>query len=171
MKKVFLIAALAAVVTAANVHAQQHVGLAGAGYWPGSWLPGGNVAGFNPRNFWIDIWVHNLSIHKEVGIIWTDNNWYSFNWNKAKYELTYRDGSERWGLDLLPAGTFMWHRGGAHGWIENAGYTQTIGANGKFIEYVIYFIDLSRGKMYWDNNAGQNYRCWLVKPGSSGYLD
>jgi len=171
MKKIIIMFIVAATWVATGARAQQPVGLAGAASWNGSWLPGGNVTGYNPRNIWIDIWVHNICFRKEVGIIWTDNSWYSFNWNKAAYELTYRDGVERWGVDLQPAGTFMWHRSGVHGWIENTGYTQTIGANGKFIEYVIYFIDLNKGNIYWDNNHGNNHRCWVVHPGVNGYLD
>ncbi len=149
--------------------AQQHVGRVGDGTWKGEWVQGGNVVGYNDRNIWVDIWVHNLGYSKEVGILWTDNGWYSSNWSKGKYELSYQDGAERWGVDLMPVGTFMWHRSGAHGWVELSKYVQTIGSNGKQIEYVIYYKDVSNGMMYWDNNGGANYKIWVVQPGANGY--
>lgn len=148
-----------------------HVGLAGDGTWKGPWVYSGNVVSYNDRNVWIDIWVHNLGYSKDVGIIWTDNGWYSANWTKGRYELTYADGAERWGVDLMPIGKFMWHRSGGHGWVELSGYTQTIGSNGKFIEYAIYYKDLQTGRMYWDNNNGLNYRIWVVNPGPNGYIE
>jgi len=147
----------------------QHVGQIGAGTWKGEWEYAGNVVGYNARNLWVDIWVHNLGFHKEVGIVWTDNNWFTANWSKANYELSFADGAERWGVDLIPAGKFMWHRSGAHGWIEKNGYVQTIHSNGKAIEYVIYYNDLSNGMMYWDNNSGANYKVWVVQAGVNGY--
>jgi hypothetical protein len=168
IKKVVLGMILASL--ASGVFAQ-HVGRVADGTWKGEWEYAGNVVGYNARNFWVDAWVHNLGYNKEVGILWTDNNWFSSTWSKAKYELTFADGAERWGVDIMPAGKFMWHRSGAHGWIELSGYTQTISSNGKAIEYVIYYKDLNKGTMYWDNNGGANYKIWVVKPGINGYTE
>jgi len=171
MKKGWLVLALLVLVGVAAPLRAQHVGLAGHGTWKSDWIQGGNVVGYSPRNIWVDIWVHNLGFKKEVGILWTDNNWYSANWSKAKYELTYADGAERWGVDITPIGEFMWHRSSAHGWIELNGYTQTIGINGKQIEYVVYYNDISNGRMFWDNNGGQNFKLWVVKAGPNGYTE
>lgn len=169
MKKIVMM--VAALLIGAAVTKAQHVGLAGSGTWKSEWIYAGNVVGYSPRNIWVDIWVHNLGFNKEVGILWTDNDWYTANWAPAAYELTYADGAERWGMDIAPIGQFMWHRSGAHGWIEQGGYLQTISSNGKQIEYVVYYNDLSNGNMYWDNNGGQNYRLWVVNPGINGYTE
>ncbi len=83
------------------------------------------VVSYNDRNTWLDIWVHNLGFHKEVGMVWTDNGWQTANWSKATYELTWADGAERWGVDLIPIGQFMWHRSSAHGWVDLAGRFST----------------------------------------------
>jgi len=168
MKKL-MIGMLVLMGLASVVMGQQHVGRIGHGSWKGEWEQGGNVVGYNDRSIWVDIWVHNLGYQKEVGILWTDNNWYSSTWSKAGYELSYSDGTERWGIDIAPIGTFMWHRSGAHGWIELNGYLQTISSFGKSIEYVIYYKDVTSGLMYWDNNGGANYKIWVVQPGVNGY--
>jgi len=165
--KFALIAVLLAGTT--TVSMAGHVGRVADGSWKSEWEYAGNVVGYNARNIWVDMWVHNLGFNKEVGILWTDNNWYSSTWSKAKYELTFADGAERWGVDVSPVGKFMWHRSSAHGWVELNNYIQTIGSNGKYIEYVIYFKDISNGMMYWDNNGGANYRLWVVQPGVNGY--
>lgn len=148
----------------------QHVGRVADGYWKGDWPYSGNVVSYNDRNVWIDIWVHNLGYTKSVGIVWTDNGWAKVNWTSAKYELSYKDGAERWGVDLIPAGKFMWHRSGAHGWVENTGNIQTISNNGKYIEYAIYYQNPYTGTTYWDNNGGYNFRLWVVQPGPNGYI-
>ncbi|HMO50698.1 MAG TPA: hypothetical protein PKE26_09765 [Kiritimatiellia bacterium] len=171
MKKwmaVWLIA-VCALGAAQRSDAQQRVGRVGDGTWKSEWEYGGNVVGWSPRNIWVDIWVHNLGFHKEVGIIWTDNNWYTATWSKGAYEFSFAEGSEQWGVDLMPVGKFQWHRSSAHGWVELNGYVQTIHSNGKVIEYVIYYKDISNGRMFWDNNGGANYRIWVVQPGVNGY--
>lgn len=171
MKKMMagMLAILVTVGIASSAMAEQHVGNAGHGTWKSEWIYAGNVVGYSPRNIWVDIWVHNLGFHKEVGILWTDNDWYTANWSMADYEMTFADGAERWGIDIAPIGQFMWHRSSAHGWIELNGYTQTIGSNGKKIEYVIFYNDISNGRMYWDNNGGANFHLWVVQPGVNGY--
>lgn len=168
MKKLFF-SLVAAFTLASAAMAQQHVGQISAGSWKSEWIPGGNVAAWSPRNLWVDIWVHNLGFHKQVGILWTDNNWYTHNWSMASYEFSFKDGAECWGLDIAPIGEFQWHRGGAHAWVELTGYEQPIANNGKFIEYVIFYLDKSTGRMHWDNNGGTNYRVWVVQPGPNGY--
>ena len=172
MKRLVTGLMLAAVVAlAAPAAMAQHVGRAGDGTWKGPWIYSGNVVSYNDRNVWIDAWVHNLGFNKDVGILWSDNGWYTANWTKCKYELTYSDGAERWGVDIAPIGQFMWHRSSAHGWVELNGYTQIIGSNGKYIEYAIYYLDKQTGRMYWDNNLGRNYRLWVVNPGPNGYIE
>ena len=162
-----------AVLVAAAVPAvqAQHVGRVADGTWKGPWVYSGNVVSYNDRNTWLDIWVHNLGYNKEVGMVWTDNGWQTANWTKGVYELTWADGAERWGVDLIPAGQFMWHRSSAHGWVDRAGNVQIIGSNGKAIEYAIYYLDKHTGRMYWDNNHGRNYSIWVVKSGPNGYVE
>ena len=143
----------------------QHVGLAGSGYWADPPVYQGNVINYNARHVWIDIWVHNLGYEKNVGIVWTDNNWATVNWADAQYEMTYADGAERWGVDLMPVGTFMWHRSGAHEWISLDDTSQYLGSAEKYIEFAVYYHDPYTGTMYWDNNDGWNH--WqLVAPGN-----
>ena len=170
MKKLMSALVLAATLASGSAVKAANVGRVADGYWKGDWPYSGNVVGYNDLNVWIDLWVRNLGYAKDVGIIWTDNGWYSANWTKAKYEFTYSDGREQWGVDLLPAGKFMWHRSGAHGWVELNGYVQTIGTNGKYIDYAVYYRDPYTGNMYWDNNNGQNYRLWVVQSGPNGYI-
>lgn len=168
MKKA-IITAIAGILISASTVMAQHVGQVDAGAYMGEWQYAGNVVGYSPRSIWVDIWVHNLGYHKEVGILWTDNDWYTANWADAGYEFSYADGAEQWGVDIDPIGKFGWHRSGAHSWFELGGYGQTIGSNGKEIEYVVYYNDISNGNMYWDNNGGQNYRISVVNPGVNGY--
>lgn len=171
MKKYMILglAALMAVGFVSTTFAQPHVGKVADGYWKGDWPYSGNVVAYNDRNVWIDIWVHNLGYHKEVGIVWTDNDWQSANWTLGHYEFTYQDGAEQWGVDLIPAGKFMWHRSGAHGWVELDGDVQTIHDSGKYIDYAIFYTDVVTGTMYWDNNGGSNHRLWVVQPGPNGW--
>jgi hypothetical protein len=160
MKMKSAILGLAALVAAGSLHAAsaQHVGKVADGYWKGDWPYSGNVVGYNDRNVWIDLWVHNLGFHKEVGIVWTDNDWADAHWTAASYEFSYTDGAEQWGVDLLPAGKFMWHRSSAHGWVELDGDVQIIRDEGRYIDYAIYYHDVATGAWYWDNNGGQNHR-------------
>ena len=138
-----------------------------SGYWADPPVYQGNVLNFNDRHVWIDIWVHNLGFEKEVGVVWTDNGWLTANWEVAEYELTYSDGAERWGVDISPVGTFMWHRGGAHAWISNDGTETYLGSNEQYIEFAVYYYDPYTGQTYWDNNNGWNH--WQLVAPSGGY--
>jgi len=143
------------------------VGRLDDGKWNDDPVYQGNVVNYNDRHIWVDIQVENLGFDKVVGILWSDNGWYSANWAPAVYEYTFADGSEKWGVDVSPVGTFMWHRSSAHKWIELNGYEQAIGTDGKYIEYAIYYYDPYSGITYWDNNNGQDYAIWVKEPGGS----
>lgn len=158
---------MAVLMLAAGKQVSAQVGRVSDGVWRDPPEYQGNVINYNDRHFWVDIWVHNLGFKKEVGIIWSDNNWRTAHWADAKYELTYQDGAERWGLDVSPCGTFMWHRSGAHEWIELDDTRQPLGSNEKWIQYAIFYRNPYTGITYWDNNRGYNY--WLLVAPKNGY--
>lgn len=166
--KTLKVTALAVLVAAGfGFKAAAQVGLAESGYWADPPTYQGNVVNYNDRHVWIDIWVHNLGFEKQVGIVWTDNGWETANWADAQYELTYEDGAERWGVDLSPVGTFMWHRSGGHKWISLDDSEQYLGANPHYIEFAIYYYDPYTGVTYWDNNYGYNH--WQLVAPANGW--
>lgn len=50
--------------------------------------------------YWIDLRVKNLAYDKEVGVIWTEDDWKTAHVAHAHFKHDLCDGYERWGLDL-----------------------------------------------------------------------
>jgi hypothetical protein len=50
--------------------------------------------------YWVDLRVKNLSYEKQVGLIWTDDDWKTVRTSDAHYKADLGGGYERWGLDL-----------------------------------------------------------------------
>ena len=81
--------------------------------------------------------VPDLSYEKTVGIVWTDDAWSTTNVTTGSCELTHSDGSEQWGVDLIPIGELTVHRSmGPIRWNgTNPGYPH----RQVVIEYAIFY--------------------------------
>lgn len=121
----------------------------------------GNVQWWGKVAAWIDVRVKNIASAKEVGIVWSDNNGQTWRTAQCNFELDLGGGYERWGVDIIPTGTFWWDRGGAHSWESLDGTRVVFGSAGKYIKYAIYYT--VNGQTYWDNNGGQDYTLWVVR--------
>jgi hypothetical protein len=104
------------------------------GAWVSSWyIYGYERIWVNNYSVWVDIKVENLAYHKNVGIVWTVNNWATNNVSYAEYEHGLDGNFEQWGIDL-------------GSWSDE--YYSAL-------EYAI-FVEMD-GVTYWDNNNGENY--------------
>jgi hypothetical protein len=56
--------------------------------------------GMTRESFWVDLYVRNDSATKEVGIVWSSDDWATHHVASAKYEGALRDGREQWGVDV-----------------------------------------------------------------------
>lgn len=50
--------------------------------------------------FWVDLAVRDDAYDKEVGILWTADDWATVHTASASYEADLGDGYERWGVDV-----------------------------------------------------------------------
>ena len=165
MKKLMKMAATVAILSmlsATNLAKAQELYHIADGAWGNGAQIYGNGFAYETKNFWVDIAIQNLGYNKEVGIVWSDNQWFSWQEASAWYEGSLGDGYEAWGLDVVPCGISDTRRYGKF-WVESNGYEQSISSSaGKYLEYAIYYtID---GVTYWDNNNGENYRVYVVDP-------
>jgi hypothetical protein len=134
-----------------------------SGVWGDGIVVTGNGFGYEARNFWVDAKVQNLAYNKVVGVRWTDNNWATYTNSAASYELTNADGTERWGVDVKPAGWVDYTRFGNPTWKNvTTGAVNSIPTGGQKIKFAIYYT--VNGVTYWDNNNGQNYELNITNP-------
>lgn len=56
--------------------------------------------GMSRQSFWVDLSVRGGSSSKEVGIVWSADDWATTNRALASYEGTLPDGREQWGVDV-----------------------------------------------------------------------
>jgi hypothetical protein len=50
--------------------------------------------------FWVDLSVRNDAFHKQVGILWTADNWKTVHRADAHYDHPLDRGHERWSIDV-----------------------------------------------------------------------
>lgn len=56
--------------------------------------------GISRESFWVDLAVRNDSATKEVGIVWSSDDWATSHTAPGVYEGALPDGREQWGIDV-----------------------------------------------------------------------
>lgn len=146
--------ALALLVSVANAGNVNHLA---AGSWVSSTtqIPGAVNYG---HSIWVDLSVYNLAYEKDVGIVWTDDDWATWHEADAWYEGSLGNNWEKWGIDITPIGTRS-TAGNLTKWSNfYGGWTDFLSAP-ITIEYAVYY--RAAGGEWWDNNNGQNYTLTL----------
>lgn len=135
------------------------LGLLRHGSWVSSTIPPAQQW-YEDISVWMDVKVPNWSYHKTVGVVWTPDAWKTVKYSYAKYEYTRSDGSEQWGIDIVPAGVL------GNTYIGPAAWNgQSLLAGGKAeVEYAIFYT-LPNGYTLWDNNGGWNYHILIASRG------
>lgn len=109
-------------------------------------------------NLWVDFKIRNLGAPTSIGIVWTDDNWYTWQVQSAQFEGNLPDGSQQWGVDIMPTGGAYYHRSvGFIRWytVNRPGYVDVSDTHKVYIQYALFYE--VNGQWYWDNNGGQNY--------------
>lgn len=147
------------VLVAPSVAAAGNVYQAGHGSWAGASYPAGDKTTRTDVNVWVDLSVLNLCYVKDVGIRWTDDDWATWHDAAAWYEGSLGSGWERWGVDILPFGGWLWD-GGSYRYTTWTGSTRAEPDASVTVQYAVYFG--CGGTYWWDANGGANYTLTLT---------
>lgn len=128
---------------------------AGHGSWAGATSPWGDKTTRTDVNVWVDLSVYNLCYVKDVGVRWTDDDWATAHDADAWYEGSLGGGWERWGVDIVPMGGFLWDGQSWDRYVSWTGDTRSIDGSVD-IEYAAFY-SCDGVTWWWDNNGGANY--------------
>jgi len=143
--------AIAAISIFASIASAAEVQQTGHGAWDVA--TGTTPDYWAEKGMWLDVEVENIAYDKEVGIVWTDNNWTTANTSYLSYEFTKSNGNEQWGIDFAPLGKLESYYIGS--WQNYETGTTRAGGTSVTIKYAVFYN--VNGNTYWDNNSGQDY--------------
>lgn len=135
-----------------SVQAAGEISLYGKGSWISGFEPGINHQHDRDiHSFWLDAKVKNIGYQKDVVMIWTDDAWKTKVESPLIYEHQLGGEYEQWGVDIDPIAAYSSYYVG--GWYNYVTGNSTPGKT----EIEFYLKYTVNGKVYYDDNNGDNY--------------